>query len=87
VSDHATHRKKSVTADVRVISRRLRNCGSTSLTNFLREGRRAALRSGQTLDEIARASGFLDYAHFSRKFRARFGHPPSLHGTSEPHEK
>jgi AraC-like DNA-binding protein len=46
-------------------------------------GRRAASQNGQTLDEIARASGFLDYGHFSRKFRARFGHPPSLHGTSE----
>ncbi len=46
--------------------------------------RRAALQSDQTLSDIAYASGFLDYAHFSRKFRARFGHPPSLHPTSEP---
>jgi AraC family transcriptional regulator, positive regulator of tynA and feaB len=44
--------------------------------------RRAALQNDQPLGDIARASGFLDYAHFSRKFRARFGHPPSLHLTS-----
>jgi len=46
--------------------------------------RRVALQSDQTLSDIAYASGFLDYAHFSRKFRARFGHPPSLHPTSKP---
>jgi AraC family transcriptional regulator, positive regulator of tynA and feaB len=45
--------------------------------------RRVALQSDQPLSDVAQASGFLDYAHFSRKFRARFGHPPSLHLTSE----
>jgi AraC-like DNA-binding protein len=41
--------------------------------------RRAALRKAQSLGEIAVACGFLDYAHFSRRFRERFGHPPSAH--------
>jgi AraC family transcriptional regulator, positive regulator of tynA and feaB len=45
--------------------------------------RQVALQSNQPLSDIAHASGFLDYAHFSRKFRARFGHPPSLHATSQ----
>jgi AraC-like DNA-binding protein len=41
---------------------------------------RRALSGGETpLGEIAFACGFLDYAHFSRKFRQRFGHPPSAH--------
>jgi AraC family transcriptional activator of tynA and feaB len=40
------------------------------------------LQSDQPLGDISLASGFLDYAHFSRKFRARFGHSPSLHLTS-----
>jgi AraC-like DNA-binding protein len=44
--------------------------------------RRATLQSDQPLGDISLASGFLDYAHFSRKFRARFGHSPSLHLTS-----
>jgi AraC family transcriptional activator of tynA and feaB len=41
--------------------------------------RRSLSRSGEPLGEIAFACGFLDYAHFSRKFRERFGHPPSAH--------
>jgi AraC family transcriptional activator of tynA and feaB len=41
---------------------------------------RRALSGGETpLGEIGFACGFLDYAHFSRKFRQRFGHPPSAH--------
>jgi SAM-dependent methyltransferase len=39
-------------------------------------------QSNQPLSDIAQSSGFLDYAHFFRKFRARFGHPPSRHLTS-----
>jgi transcriptional regulator GlxA family with amidase domain len=41
--------------------------------------RRASLKHPEPLREIAIACGFLDYAHFSRKFRERFGHPPSAH--------
>lgn len=41
--------------------------------------RRALSKAGTPLGEIAFACGFLDYAHFSRKFRERFGHPPSSH--------
>jgi AraC-like DNA-binding protein len=36
--------------------------------------RRASLRTGQPLSEIAYASGFRDYSHFARKFRRRFGY-------------
>ncbi len=41
--------------------------------------RRSLSESRQPLGDIALACGFLDYAHFSRKFRERFGHPPSTH--------
>jgi AraC-like DNA-binding protein len=44
--------------------------------------RRAALQSNRPLSDIAHASGFLDYAHFSRKFHERFGHPPSQYLTN-----
>jgi AraC family transcriptional activator of tynA and feaB len=44
--------------------------------------RRSISRSGELLGEIAFACGFVDYAHFSRKFRERFGHPPSLHSAN-----
>jgi AraC family transcriptional regulator, positive regulator of tynA and feaB len=43
--------------------------------------RRALLRTGQPLSEIAYACGFRDYAHFARKFRHRFGYPPGAHQT------
>jgi AraC family transcriptional activator of tynA and feaB len=42
--------------------------------------RRALLRTGQPLSEIAYACGFRDYAHFARKFRHRFGYSPGAHG-------
>ena len=45
-------------------------------------GRRVLLKNGQPLGDIAYACGFLDYAQFSRKFRARFGHSPSAHAFS-----
>jgi AraC family transcriptional activator of tynA and feaB len=38
--------------------------------------RRASLRTGQPLSEIAYACGFRDYTHFARKFRQRFGYAP-----------
>jgi AraC family transcriptional activator of tynA and feaB len=39
--------------------------------------RRVSLRTGQPLSEIAYACGFNDYSYFVRKFRQRFGYPPS----------
>ena len=44
--------------------------------------RRALSKSGQPLGELAFACGFLDYPHFSRRFRDRFGHSPSAHSSS-----
>jgi AraC family transcriptional activator of tynA and feaB len=41
--------------------------------------RRATLDLGHPLIEIAYACGFNDYSYFVRKFRRRFGHPPSAH--------
>jgi AraC family transcriptional regulator, positive regulator of tynA and feaB len=41
--------------------------------------RRAALDVGQPLSEIAYACGFNDYPYFVRRFRRRFGYPPSAH--------
>jgi AraC family transcriptional regulator, positive regulator of tynA and feaB len=41
--------------------------------------RRASLRTGQPLSEIAYASGFRDYTHFARRFRYRFGYAPGAH--------
>jgi AraC family transcriptional activator of tynA and feaB len=38
--------------------------------------RRASLRTGQPLAEIAYACGFRDYTHFARRFRQQFGCPP-----------
>jgi AraC family transcriptional regulator, positive regulator of tynA and feaB len=43
--------------------------------------RRSLSKAGTPLGEIAFACGFLDYAHFSRKFRERYGHPPSAHSS------
>ena len=40
---------------------------------------RASRGTGQHLREIAYACGFRDYAHFARRFRGRFGHPPGAH--------
>jgi AraC-like DNA-binding protein len=41
--------------------------------------RRASLRTGQHLNEIAYACGFRDYTHFAKRFRNRFGHAPGAH--------
>jgi AraC-like DNA-binding protein len=43
--------------------------------------RRTTLNTRQPLSEIAYACGFNDYRYFSRRFRQRFGHSPSLDGT------
>jgi AraC family transcriptional regulator, positive regulator of tynA and feaB len=45
--------------------------------------RQSALGPSQALSEIAYASGFLDYSHFARKFRQRFGHAPGAHTLQE----
>jgi AraC family transcriptional regulator, positive regulator of tynA and feaB len=41
--------------------------------------RRALLRTGKPVSEIAYACGFRDYAHFARRFRTRFGCPPGAY--------
>jgi AraC family transcriptional activator of tynA and feaB len=41
--------------------------------------RQASLDTGQPLSEIAYACGFNDYSYFVRKFRQRYGYPPSAH--------
>jgi AraC family transcriptional activator of tynA and feaB len=41
--------------------------------------RRATLKPGQPLSEIAYTCVFRDYTHFARAFRRRFGHPPGAH--------
>jgi hypothetical protein len=41
--------------------------------------RRALLGASQSLSEVAHACGFIDYTHFARKFRHRFGHAPGAH--------
>jgi AraC family transcriptional regulator, positive regulator of tynA and feaB len=41
--------------------------------------RRASLDLRQPLSEIAYACGFNDYPYFVRKFKQRFGYPPSAH--------
>jgi AraC-like DNA-binding protein len=38
--------------------------------------RRALMKTGQPLSEIAYACGFRDYTHFARGFRRRFGSAP-----------
>jgi AraC-like DNA-binding protein len=38
--------------------------------------RRALLGTGEPLSDIAYACGFRDYAHFTRRFRKRFGYSP-----------
>lgn len=38
--------------------------------------RRAFLDTNQPISEIAYDSGFVDYGHFARRFRRRFGRPP-----------
>jgi AraC-like DNA-binding protein len=49
--------------------------------------RRASLRTGQPLSEIAYACGFRDYSHFARKFRRRFGYPAGAYGADESLER
>jgi AraC-like DNA-binding protein len=42
--------------------------------------RRASMKTGQPLSDIAYACGFRDYVHFSRGFRRRFGTTPGAVG-------
>jgi len=42
--------------------------------------RRALMKTGQPLSEIAYACGFRDYTHFARGFRGRFGSAPGAVG-------
>ena len=45
--------------------------------------RRALLKSDQPLGDVAFTCGFLDYPHFSRKFRERFGRAPSVYARDD----
>jgi AraC family transcriptional regulator, positive regulator of tynA and feaB len=82
----------AVAAEARISMRYLQklfSARSTTCSHFIQSLRldkasrllqRRALSGGETpLGDIGFACGFLDYAHFSRKFRERFGHPPSAH--------
>jgi AraC family transcriptional activator of tynA and feaB len=41
--------------------------------------RRALMKSGQPLSEIAHTCGYRDYTNFAHAFRQRFGHSPGVH--------
>jgi len=45
--------------------------------------RRKSLSLGQPVSEVAYACGFRDYTNFARKFRHRYGRPPSAHGADQ----
>jgi AraC family transcriptional activator of tynA and feaB len=45
--------------------------------------RRKSLSIGQPVSEVAYACGFRDYTNFARKFRHRYGRPPSAHGADQ----
>jgi AraC family transcriptional activator of tynA and feaB len=46
--------------------------------------RRALIKTGQPLSDIAYACGFRDYTHFARGFRQRFGTAPGSAGAGAP---
>jgi AraC family transcriptional activator of tynA and feaB len=46
--------------------------------------RRALIKTGQPLSDIAYACGFRDYTHFARGFRQRFGTTPGAVGAGRP---
>jgi AraC family transcriptional regulator, positive regulator of tynA and feaB len=46
--------------------------------------RRALMKTGQPLSDIAYACGFRDYTHFARGFRQRFGTTPGAIGAGRP---
>jgi AraC family transcriptional regulator, positive regulator of tynA and feaB len=66
---HKLFLERSLTCQEFIYSRRLDHAAQ-----LLR--RRASRNSDQPLSDIAYACGFNDYAHFSRKFRQRYGQPP-----------
>jgi AraC family transcriptional regulator, positive regulator of tynA and feaB len=45
--------------------------------------RRASMKSGQPLSEIAYACGYRDYTNFARAFRQRFDHAPGVHAQGD----
>jgi AraC family transcriptional activator of tynA and feaB len=45
--------------------------------------RRASMKTGQPLSDIAYACGFRDYTHFARGFRQRFGSTPGAVGAGD----
>jgi AraC-like DNA-binding protein len=45
--------------------------------------RRALMKTGQPLSDIAYACGFRDYTHFARGFRQRFGSTPGAVGAAD----
>jgi AraC family transcriptional activator of tynA and feaB len=45
--------------------------------------RRASMKSGQPLSEIAYTCGYRDYSNFAQAFRQRFGHAPGVHGQGD----
>jgi AraC family transcriptional regulator, positive regulator of tynA and feaB len=73
---HKLFMERGLTCREFIYSRRLDHAA-----NLLR--RRASLATEQPLSDIAYACGFSDYAHFSRKFRHRYGQSP---GTYCPEE-
>jgi AraC family transcriptional activator of tynA and feaB len=46
--------------------------------------RRALMKTGQPLNDIANACGFRDYTHFARGFRRRFGSALGAVGAGDP---
>ncbi len=46
--------------------------------------RRALMKTGQPLSDIAYACGFRDYTYFARRFRQRFGTTPGAVGADDP---
>ena len=61
-------------------------CGPAHALELVRLSRAAMIvqRSNATLAEIARASGFANPYHLSRRFRAAYGVPPGRYRRDQP---